>query len=877
MIPVKIDESEYDYSNFQPDQILTADNLNHIFDFLYLQERLTRTNLIGIGIVCGLAVSRSADGKSVTITKGTAVTSHGYLMAHGIENSNDPVVYKKYRNFDAKKEEFYYDVFINKSDNSQKYALWELVAKEDEINTDSELSAGFLDSKVCLLFYEVLDEKAKNCDPTSCDDKGVKVYVNVRKLLVSILDADKIIAECNAKANASGSGELFPDLFTLPEIKLPKFDVPATTLETANDVYEAYQQVFTKKFVESTGETLKLAYTAFKPMLQTSTSVFDTFNTKFAFLHNGSISGNSLLHFQYYYELFADLALAYKEWRDAAYSLAGMCTPPEALFPRHVFLGTFTGMSDIVKSKYRNYFIPSPILQSCRSSYQEFQSLFQRIVRIIVNVDIPTPVVSGGKPVDNNIRITPSVLGKYTLGDRAIPYYYKVDGSQSLLSTWNYLLTARGKEKQNLHYNPSYSSDDFVKNPLEYDIEPYNFFRIEGHIGKKFDSALASIQTLRNNFRLPFDIVALTVDTLVGKINPADFPCHFVELEAQYDILRTELMCTLCKSVTCLYLQPLKYVAGNPPIDKLLPSKLDLIPGCKSKLQYGELTVGVVYEEIYPELKKGTQDITGLVKKAIGTSKPSDDVSIIVIIIRLIHANVLLADVVPANLSSYTSGKVLKALDDQKNILKQISDVKDGILYERFKNKECIRDLYDLCDLGAFTTLYKEYQTRIEKLKQLQSLKEFSKLHPGIQHKGGVPSGGTFILVYRDLETDTTPDPGIPLPSLLADQPVLSLATTTTTVAAVSAAEKKVTAGKKLTVKEKAVAQQRINLMTAKGMKKDEIESILGLGVFELAKVKGIFEDALENVAQGVVIADFYLPYLCCSDCPPVQFVVNIP
>ncbi|HEY9047378.1 MAG TPA: hypothetical protein VIN08_15840, partial [Ohtaekwangia sp.] len=47
--------------------------------------------------------------------------------------------------------------------------------------------------------------------------------------------------------------------------------------------------------------------------------------------------------------------------------------------------------------------------------------------------------------------------------------------------------------------------------------------------------------------------------------------------------------------------------------------------------------------------------------------------------------------------------------------------------------------------------------------------------------------------------------------------------------------------------------------------------------VFELAKVKGIFEDALENVAQGVVIADFYLPYLCCSDCPPVQFVVNIP
>jgi hypothetical protein len=31
---------------------------------------------------------------------------------------------------------------------------------------------------------------------------------------------------------------------------------------------------------------------------------------------------------------------------------------------------------------------------------------------------------------------------------------------------------------------------------------------------------------------------------------------------------------------------------------------------------------------------------------------------------------------------------------------------------------------------------------------------------------------------------------------------------------------------------------------------------------------------AIDDIAAGTVIADFYLPYRCCSDCPPIQYIV---
>ena len=101
MLPVN-----YVYPKFVPDQLLTSDDLNELFCYLDKQGRLTRTNLIGIGIVCGLEVQLNTTKTIITITKGTGVTSAGYLI--NVPTRNFP----KASTFDALKEK-YYDKFVN--------------------------------------------------------------------------------------------------------------------------------------------------------------------------------------------------------------------------------------------------------------------------------------------------------------------------------------------------------------------------------------------------------------------------------------------------------------------------------------------------------------------------------------------------------------------------------------------------------------------------------------------------------------------------------------------------------------------------------------------------------------------------------------------
>jgi hypothetical protein len=892
MIPVKADEKDFNYPNFQTDQILTASHLNHMFNFLDIQERLTRTNLVGIGIVCGLKVSRSGDGKAVTITKGTGVTSHGYLMAHGIENSDDPVIYRKYRNFDALKVRTY-DVFVN--GNIQKYALWELIDKAHEDTGDHNLSNDFLNNKVCLLFYEILDEQAKNCDPLSCDDKGVKVFVNIRPLLISITDATTIINSLNAKAGTSGSGEVFPGIINLPDIKLSRFDVPSTSLETTADVYNAYRKIFTRNFVESTGEALNNAYNTFKDYLKGISNPFITFNSRFEFLHNGSIYGNSLLNFQYYYDFFSDLLAAYNEWRESARSLAGLCTPPEALFPRHLFLGTLDNADEVTKSFYRNYLIPSPIHTVCSDKYNDFLGLFSRLERLISNLKIPVPSVSGTASADGNIRITPSLIGSYPLGKRAIPYYYTADeAGRSLLKVWDPELTSRGKERQILSYNPSYNTqDDFVRNPLFYDLEPFNFFRIEGHIGKKYYSALASIQTIVKKHRLPFNVIAVSADSLPGSVDQTLYACHFNDLEAVYDELKAALLCRLCRILACIYKLPKQSTEITEKV-KLIKSNLELIKGCKDVLFYNQETFGYAYEQLHSTLIKtkdsGFEIIEALDKENLFKMMEAEkagiavmaanmtnlsDPSLAIFFTKLIILLTKLSESLTEQLSSFDYNLMNSIVKKINTLLQQAQSSDNPVLKDIFASNLCLSDLLNLCDVASFRSVYAEYIRRTGELKKIQSLKQFSASHPGLRHKGGVPEGGTFVMVYRNIEVSAAA-PAFEKDMLLGEFIVSDApgdeAKATTKEKVVSS-----TAKTKYTTKRLTLLKTQSSMMKDKGMSDQEIEEILGIRLADLQQAAGVTDDKTSWLANGTVIADFYLPYQSNSDCPPVQYVVNIP
>ncbi len=68
------------YPRFEPNQVLTNNDLNRVTDYLEQQDRLTRVCLLGAGIVCGLQPRWDQTKQALIISPGTGLTSEGYLI-----------------------------------------------------------------------------------------------------------------------------------------------------------------------------------------------------------------------------------------------------------------------------------------------------------------------------------------------------------------------------------------------------------------------------------------------------------------------------------------------------------------------------------------------------------------------------------------------------------------------------------------------------------------------------------------------------------------------------------------------------------------------------------------------------------------------------
>jgi len=110
------------YPVFEANQVLTNAHLNQVFNYLDEQERLTRANLIGIGIVCGLEIrlETTAGAAVIHLSHGCGITSAGYLILE--PEDVDLVAYRD--NFTVPPE-LGYAPFLDPVTHAQ-YPLWEL-------------------------------------------------------------------------------------------------------------------------------------------------------------------------------------------------------------------------------------------------------------------------------------------------------------------------------------------------------------------------------------------------------------------------------------------------------------------------------------------------------------------------------------------------------------------------------------------------------------------------------------------------------------------------------------------------------------------------------------------------------------------------------
>ena len=915
------------YPVFEANQVLTNAHLNQVFNYLDEQERLTRANLIGIGIVCGLEIrleTKAGGAAVIHLSHGCGITSAGYLI---LEPEDVDLV--AYRDKFTVPPEPGYAPFLDAATHEQ-YPLWELFPAGEPNVKPLATPANFLQDKAVLLFLELKKEDLRNCSPINCDDKGASVTVTVRRLLVTISDLAKIIAAANKLSTTLTGADLESALLgrlNLPDLRLPRFDVPNTRPVTSEEVLAGFHAVFYQnKLVQHTAQALTAAYLAFKPAVETvfNTNPFAGFAAQFGFLDAAPTTTAQVRFLQYYYDFFGDLLQAYDEFRWKGAELLCACCPDEDLFPRHLMLGALVPAALPNPGLYRQRFLGSAAVSECEEMTAELLQLFRRLVEMVARFT-PTPPLTPSKLISEQIHLVPSKLADVPLSDKAIPYYFLQTGTPPLFQLWNPQRTRRHRANQNLSYRAAEylpTPPAFVTNPLRYDLEPYNFLRIEGHLGKSYQSALSALLALKERNRLPIDIIALRTGAFDEKmaLDLTKDSAQFPDLEALYDVLREEMMTELAEGARFLYGVPMPKGADQTGVAKL-PLLLKYAPG----LPYQRASVGAWFE-------KNLTTLLGLPYIDVDQTRVSDNTIWTVFCLLFQHAAAPAPEFYPHVVAIYYFEKLAEMLPDR------LSDVGFGDLENKYEDLLALaryfrskaadnfpadlakflpqEELIDQFDdvlysarLGALRALRDEYKHRLREVKQQQFLGPFLGRHPGIQHKAGVPMGGTFILVYHDdpaplfrsdFLTDIEANRGVnrflnqPMtegapprvgPPAPPTRPLLArrLAAPPFTGRTISYQPDRVPA------ENSAVSAALERIGANQGLNADaDIRLVLSIltGSAPDIRVKQpgpsgaaadkIIKQAVDELTDGTVIADFYLPYLL-STGGGVQFVLPKP
>lgn len=826
------------YPVFMPDQVLTSQNLNDMFNYQDEQGRMTRANLIGIGIVCGLEVRKDSDSAHIVVTKGTGVTSEGYLI------TIKETVYRRFAAFDAAKPS-YYAPFLQTINNSggtkqvNKFDIWELKELSEAENTELLTAIpGGLGDKVVLLFVELLENYNKNCDPNSCDDKGVNVQVNIRPLLVRATDAATLIKAVEVDKSPFNYNNLVA-------LRMPRWDVPNTNPVTSADILAAYRKVLTPAFVQSVETALTNAYKQFKPVIQfeQATDPFASISENFAFLQL-PLSKENVLHIQYYYDFFSDLLQAYDEFCQTGKALMNACCPDQTLFPRHLLLGEAKPLATDTPSAYRHYFMPSPLFE-CKDLVFNLRTLFYRMKLMVQAFERPAIAVANSVNNDGNIRVTPSGWGSMPLSEKAIPYYYRISPNTfPLHQFWSIDKRQRGHADQVLSYHASaYSNLAFIKTPLLYDLEPYNFLRIEGIVGKPIHNVLNSLKKRIDDNRLPIQVLALKTGTVnTSGFTPDEMNCDTKDLELSYDIVRREWEAIVGKTIEYIddVLNKVQEWLGTPTVTKLTQYKAIL--HVSKTYMVDDLPIFVSsYDSFMPVFEKVENDAANLAKT-----------------LRSMLENAMQMEM------GFDAQQLLEDLIDHLDEVEQS------------------------CQKGPFRAIQQEYQKRVIDIASKQYFGHYIKSHPGVQHKAGAPMGGTFILVYHTvpalapLELSPAQLAKVKKGSFVVKGKVTNGLGQPLLNAVIAEQKSAATAQTSLNGNFTITLTQLPTVVSVKAaghkMEQQIITNALAEVIFKLEEEPLVSPQAgYESVPDGTVIADFFLPYTCCSDCTPIQFAIQEP
>jgi hypothetical protein len=718
------------YPVFERNQVLTSTQLNNMVNYLDQQNRLTRAKLIGMGVVCGLEIKYNKSEKTIAISKGTGITSEGYLI-----NIGDCVTVK-YRPYNLPPGTIY-EPFVG-ADNKQDITLFELLTETAKVGAEDKLldNEAFLADKIVLLFIESFDKDLKSCLGKGCDELGKERILTLRKLLISKTDLQKVW-------NRTNTGKLdavFPEKFNLPVVNMqrvlfnPNSPNSKDYKEFSLNYTTAILEVFDKLIAALAG-----TYDIYRPLLIesyneknpfTTTPVLTKLGKLQNFLNDADASLNSFQGVQYVYDLFQDLILAYNEFKNAAFDLMSECNADMTRFPKHLMLGEAIPqpLTLCQNSEYRHYFVQPPIYNLQKLLIQRTVSLHNRMVLMLESFDIKR--INNINVVELKafpIRITPSFEKTTPLSLRSIPWYYdlKKKSSYAALGTlknyWSFDIRRKctdEKEGLILNYEDQLSDQTVAKyklgTPLFYDIQDYSFLRIEGQTGVNISQAVKRIKTLKTQFDLAFDVIALQLDPVLASLT-VDYKCGFEDIQEEYQMLKLNF-CGFASDIRELY----KFIDENR--ETLFDDDNENSEDIKKYLE---------------KLKEIVEQIEA-VCKSLSTCIDNFDFPGFQEKYKLALEKII--DFVLIDL------ELLQKINIGKEDTKEQIPLINGIIQ---RLSPLANKFFDMLFYNRFLRLYYSFKRREFYLKkQIDTFSTYIVKNPGIDHQAGVPKGGTFILVY---------------------------------------------------------------------------------------------------------------------------------
>ena len=486
-------------------------------------------------MLCGFNVD--AEGAAVSISRGVAVTSEGFLIC------SDAQVYDRFRPYEVPlptAEEATEDEIAEAQypflfpDGETQIPVFELLDTDfapapGEIDP-TPLTAAFLADKTVMLFLECRLESLKNCDINDCSDKGAERRFTLRRLLVTRAQADTMIAQEADIAQRPVDRHNHPRN-DLPFLRVEKLALARTGTASFVDLLIRIVSIALKLGGELPA-ALRNAYAAYGYLLE---GIYAEGEDPFPNTYFSNVWGQLALNIfmvQYFYDYMRDVAMAYNEFVQAAACFEAECLPDPRRFPKHVLLGDTVDAPNAFTTEFptpadaaafnqfstttgsglsprpivrRTHFVPSPACQN-QPRLEEIRALFLRMHLLALNFRL-----QGGMLAP--IRLTPSKTWDAPLSERAIPFHYAFTQDSDLFRNWS---PQKVKTRLlNTVYSYQFSAPN-DEHPLHFRLDDQDFIRIEGVVGKPLGSAMAELIAYKQALGVSFSIEAVSMQLATG-------------------------------------------------------------------------------------------------------------------------------------------------------------------------------------------------------------------------------------------------------------------------------------------------------------------------------------------------------------------------